>query len=282
MKLVSRANKGDDPMSDLTVETITPRMAGEYLAHNEDNRKLRLMRVDQYAIAMQRGMWHFTGDPIVFDYHGRLIQGQHRLAACVKADVPFVTAVLRNADPAMYGILDSGLTRSTADGLGHAGIKSPNQVAAVARHLLMWRAGRLVDNVQSAGILREDIIDFAVKHGDALLDAYNWASKIKYAVGVNQTATGAFIFEVNDREGDERLHSFFDVVVTGEGLVRGDPRLAYRNWAGSLLSQQTREARLVHLANTIRAWNHMVLGNELRVLKNWRRGFVFPELIADI
>lgn len=271
-------NKGDS-MNDLTIETITPPEATHYLTKNVSNRKIRPNRVGQYAAEMKAGCWYFTGDPIVFDWNDRLLQGQHRLSACVMADTPFKSVVLRNADPAIYVALDQVLPRAVGDSLGHAGVTSTSQIAAVTKLLLSWRLGVQTDpNAAQIAVRHRLQVEFAVSNADGLTAANNWARRLKHAIGVNQTALGAFIYEVSDREGDDRLRYFFDGVVAGEGLVRGDPRLAYRNWAASPISQHVQDARIVHLANTIRAWNAMDFGEDLLVMKNWRRGAAFPKL----
>lgn len=96
------------------IETITPDMAKEYLETNKGNRTLQRERVFAYAEDMARGAWRLNGESIKFDTAGRLLDGQHRLAAVVKANVPVEIAVTRNVD-ANDAVFDIGKPRSQLD-----------------------------------------------------------------------------------------------------------------------------------------------------------------------
>jgi hypothetical protein len=48
------------------------------------NREVNMSRVDDYRVAMMRGEWWFTPDPVVVTNEGDIINGQHRLLAAWK------------------------------------------------------------------------------------------------------------------------------------------------------------------------------------------------------
>lgn len=78
--------------------TITPEEAAHMLAHNNGrNRKISQPVVNTFADVMRAGRWH-VADPIIFDSNGQIIEGQHRLAAVVKADIPVAFNVMRGVD----------------------------------------------------------------------------------------------------------------------------------------------------------------------------------------
>lgn len=264
----------------LTIETITPERAKRYLEHNKTNRALRLGRVNQYAIFMRRDEWLMTGDPLVFDKDGNLIQGQHRLAACVQADTPFTTAILRGADTECYAVLDSGLGRTVGDALRHAGLSNQNQVAAVGRLVLQWRYGLLGDGRKfSESILRTEQIEFCLNNRDRLADAALHGRHARLAIrGCNPTAIGTFAFEALERDGDpERLTIFLEGFIGGAGLPSGDPRLALRN---SIINYGHESPNsTVLLMNTVKAWNRWVRGEKLANLKTWRAGLPVIEML---
>lgn len=73
---------------------VTPEMAKEWLATTALNRRPVQHVVDRYAQKMRAGQWFDeTGDCIWRSPNGRLLDGQHRLAACVAANVPMATLV---------------------------------------------------------------------------------------------------------------------------------------------------------------------------------------------
>jgi hypothetical protein len=69
-----------------TIEVITPEDATRYLATRSPNqRPISKDFVHKYADVMARNGWELTHQGIAFDAAGRLIDGQHRMAAVVKS-----------------------------------------------------------------------------------------------------------------------------------------------------------------------------------------------------
>ena len=81
------------------VEEITPNQAAKYLEHNAMHRKIQQKKVDEYAKKLKNEKWELNGKALIFDSNGRLLNGQHRLAAVVKSGVELVTLVVRGVDP---------------------------------------------------------------------------------------------------------------------------------------------------------------------------------------
>lgn len=116
-----------------TVETITPQMAQVYLTHNTDNRKLRDYTVRFYARQMKQGYWMLNGDAIRFSKDGRLIDGQHRLKACIEADVPFTTLVVRGLDGESQITMDKPVVRTSADTFRFSGISNSVSLSSIIK-----------------------------------------------------------------------------------------------------------------------------------------------------
>ena len=91
--------------------TITPKMAEELLAHNENNRKLNVDRVKQFARQMKAGQWQYNNEPIQIYENGVLANGQHRLSACVMADTSFVSDIWYDI-PLTIKEFDMGMVRN--------------------------------------------------------------------------------------------------------------------------------------------------------------------------
>lgn len=98
----------------MTVETITPEKAREYLKQNTDNyRKISKAKVGLYAEEMKAGRWELNGEGIMFDESGTLKNGQHRLAAILQAGTAVEMTVIRGVADGV-NIYDSGSNRSLA------------------------------------------------------------------------------------------------------------------------------------------------------------------------
>lgn len=97
------------------VETITPKLATDYLNLNLDrdltNRGVRQSCVVKYASEMEDDLWRTDVNPIMFDVKGRLIDGQHRLLAIQLVDKPVDILVKRNVSEDSFKVLDGGLAR---------------------------------------------------------------------------------------------------------------------------------------------------------------------------
>ena len=81
------------------VEIITPENAQAYLTNNAFHRKIKKKKVEEYVKDMKDGKWRLNGKVIVFDKNGRLLGGQHRLAAVVESGVPLTSLVVRGVEP---------------------------------------------------------------------------------------------------------------------------------------------------------------------------------------
>ena len=79
----------------ITVETIDPETARQYLDTMRFNRPLDLVRVKQYAKEMQAGLWRDLSRYIEFTEEGDLINGQHRLHAVIESGMPQRFAIVR-------------------------------------------------------------------------------------------------------------------------------------------------------------------------------------------
>lgn len=120
---------------------VTPGIAASWLDRNVANRKPRATAVDAYARAMMDDRWALSGDAIRFDVNGNLMDGQHRLLACVKADVSFRTFVLYNVPDAARHTIDTNVGRSVADTLTLDGVKCATATAATVRWLVNAKRG---------------------------------------------------------------------------------------------------------------------------------------------
>jgi hypothetical protein len=107
-----------------TREFVTPDMALEWLAANENNRKLRLDDVAYLKNCILSNAWRETHQGIAFYEDGTLADGQHRLTAIMEAGVGVWIWVARNMSRENADALDRGIPRNHRDHLHFNGIKS--------------------------------------------------------------------------------------------------------------------------------------------------------------
>lgn len=115
-------------MDTMTLE-ITPTQAQAFLDQNVDyNRTIRSGYVDYLVGCIKRGEWKLTHQGIAISHTGRLLDGQHRCLAIVRAGVTVPVRVSFDVDDDTFIAMDRGRLRSDQDLLG-----KDSKVIAAAR-----------------------------------------------------------------------------------------------------------------------------------------------------
>lgn len=144
----------DNPMKESFIETITPERATEILEKNKNNRRLQERHVKVLAKEMTEGRWKLNGDAIRIDWDGNLLDGQHRLWACIESGKPFDSVVITGLDPAIMPTIDGGKKRTSADVLKLAGEANTALLGATTRILVAIATDNLHGAVSSGEILK--------------------------------------------------------------------------------------------------------------------------------
>ena len=120
---------------EVSVETITPELAAEWLSKNtfENQRKALRKHIKFLAETIKQGQFD-TGSPIRFAVHNQnvwLVDGQHRLSAIIASGIPSISCVVirthcqEERDVAeIYARIDRGRGRSLVDALRGLGLAS--------------------------------------------------------------------------------------------------------------------------------------------------------------
>lgn len=122
----------------VSIIRITPEVAAEMLRSNNKNRSPNQMTVDRYAKSMTAHEWWMNGEPIIFSDDGELLNGQHRLMACVKSGVAFDALVVRGIATDAFKTMDNVRPRSSADGLGIIGEVNCRALASAVQAIVTF------------------------------------------------------------------------------------------------------------------------------------------------
>jgi hypothetical protein len=251
---------------------VTPAKAGEWLEANTANRPLSKPTVKAFAEAIRRGEWLVTHQGIAFDTDGVLVDGQHRLAAIVEADVPVEVTVFTDVAQGAFDVLDTGKRRNAADVLAIEGEKSATMLAAMVRTVWLfdnrpdmnWSGG-------SAAVTNHQIVQELAAH-PKLREFLNLGEQVAAATGMIKSAAGASSYLVSQANKRADLAPWFEGLIDGAGLGKGDPRLVFRRvmfaharkQAGQVLRR--RESR-EHVALYVKAFNAWATGEALPQLR---------------
>lgn len=251
------------------VETVTPEQATRYLEGNTHNRPIKGGTVDDYASQMKRKLWLLNGEAIVFDFTGKLLDGQHRLWACIESQTSFETVIVRGVDPDTFSTIDTGSKRSAGDVLHIAGIaKNEKTVAAAACVCLDYRAGiiktggkgKLVGGLKRT-TTRTDVLKFVEKNPqlqtwvERALSQSTWVRP--YAANISA------VLYLGSLKYREQAEEFMVGWLSGENLGSKSPVLALRNRLGT----EKRMLRATRVGLIIHAWNAFVDKRPLSMIR---------------
>src|SRR5690349_21900667 len=102
----------DPPLHSLVIH-FEPEVAAEILkVCNHGNRRM----IDRHALRLAKVIksenYELTGDTIKFSELGRLLDGQHRLNACVKQGSPIISHVIFGLKESVFDVIDQGKKRN--------------------------------------------------------------------------------------------------------------------------------------------------------------------------
>lgn len=245
------------------IETITPQEANNILLKNNNNRSISKHTIERYVKDMQSGRWQFNGDSIKITGDGNLIDGQHRLTACIKSEVPLKTFVIRGLKQDVFKTIDTGKFRQFSDILDIKGYSYTRNLSAFVKLHKVWSEGeRLASRYNGVKISNAE----ALRHLDAnpqlaelpriCRTEYNKATEI---LGYSTCILLYYLFNKSDHE---LCHRFFYTLTKGIPIKDND--LVF-NLREKVLFSKARGTRIntgTKLLICIRVWNRLKAGND--------------------
>lgn len=260
-----------DPQAELVL--LTPELAQEWLGRNTHNRPLKTRKIEQYARDIEAGRWLLTGESIKFATDGRLLDGQNRLHAVIKADKPIKVLVVRGLRPDAQNVMDTGVARTVGDALAMSGVSNAMRVAASARIAMAVEqkvplgTSRFSNSEVQAWVM--DHIDICEAH--TILGTDSRLVPLPPAVRVYCAWR---LMQVDEPAASE----FFSQLATGVGTSQGSPILALRRRLAGTYGAERRITQTEQVTSVFRAWNAWRQGRPLeRVLGTDRFGAGIPE-----
>lgn len=264
--------------SDLTVlrVTITPVTAKAWLLRNvENNRPVSSSTVSRYARDMKTGSWDVNGEPIKFTKSGKMIDGQHRLRACIESGVSFETVVVLGLENRTMLTLDSGLVRRPGDAIVicRPGLDRAHKIAAVLQYVWRYDNGYLFSREAPT---KDEVMACLDKHpGVVTSTAATIGNKLAPAAVL---AFSHYLFRGQDAVLAE---AFFEALATGTNLNGDEPVFLLREKLGQNRAARAKLNNIELMALIFKAWNATKAGLKPKVLRwNPNSGEEFPHVEA--
>lgn len=190
------------------LERITPEIAGQMLAKNDVNRKLREHRCAFLSRAIDEDHWVTTHQGIAFSRSGRLLDGQHRLRAVIMANKAIDVWVARNVPDEAFAVMDAGLQRKMSERIG-----SDPRRTTIASTLYRLAGPREIPHEYEIKLLLE-ILEPALNRLDSIPKATKGSRVTKASV------LGAAVLRLAGEKPGSQRHTF--AIDALEYLFAGD------------------------------------------------------------
>lgn len=260
---------------------VTPRLAEAWLRLNTQNRIPSTPKIRRFATMMKSGKWLLNGETVKFADNGRLLDGQSRLMAIVKAGVSVVLEVRGGLADAAQESMDTGEARQHRHQLEMLGEKNPNEIAAALRLVYFWENGHIGGGGGTSRSGKADITNTTIRE---MMEKH---PRIRESVGrcLNLKAllpiSGAAFFHYAFAKVDEkRANLFIERLTTGANLSETSPvyllreRLTQDRLASAKIKKREKFALIV------KAWNSFYGGKELQRL-TFHTDETFPEIAGS-
>jgi hypothetical protein len=243
--------------------SITPQEAVNWLnTKNSKNRPVSENAVAKYAQEMKSGRWVDNGQAIIFGKSGNLLNGQHRLMACVRANKSFDATVTYGVDDEAFDTIDDCNTRSMADVLHIKGEASSGLLSAGLRFLWLYVRGEIEHkDLRKGQICTKPLLELTLERNPKIRSSVKFYSMLKQRPGGLLITAGMaiglhYLFSlVDEKKADE----FFTRLQSGLELTADDPIYILR--ARLIAGQKEASTKLTQSAvyyYTVTSWNAYV------------------------
>lgn len=259
------------------VEEITPKKAQQWLASNTMNRRIRKKVVERYAGQMRDKEWQLTGEAIQFAKDGTLLNGQHRLLACIDAGVPFYSMVVRGVNESARPYYDTGTVRQARDALSMNGVPYASNIASAIRTI------KGIESVEEDGAplarirwakytSHAEVLSFAQEHQPRLVRGAELVCHRDARLVCAPSSLFIALYYIFAESNESRAEEFFEALIGGENLNKKNPIWHLR---GALTRARPQLGKRITKANipykaaiTAKTWNAWMAGKSVKMLRH--------------
>ncbi|MCB5908606.1 hypothetical protein [Streptomyces pinistramenti] len=201
---------------------------------------------------------------------GKLLDGQHRLLAIIRAEVPVEMFVFEDVPPETFTVLDTGKRRSGGDVLTLAGEKDTMLLAATIRHVHLLRtmpSGAWAGS--KSRITNNELMEIFRENPDGFRDAVRTGRNLGNCTTMIPTAGATAYFLTREAAPETPTGEWLDGLYSGANLGPVDPRLAFIKAMQQMRGQrsQRRTNTRAHVGIYIKAWNAWVANKPVKTLR---------------
>lgn len=245
--------------------TITPQLATELLENNKNNRPIRDQHVKRIANQIRLGKWRFNGDTIKIASTKNVLDGQHRLWACIEAKKDIETIIVRDIDEDAFATIDTIRSiRSGSDVLALAGVNRHGRyVAEGLKWMLRYQRGTMEAWKAPGNTIENSDIEDAFSKHPGFVKAAERAAALR---GVANPSIMSFVFYILSNRNWELGERLYDTMRNPVKVKVNDPFFQLRRY---FLNDDKKKDPVVTIALCFKAINAAHKNKDVAVL-NWK------------
>jgi len=195
---------------------ITPDMAKDILSRNSQNRVVNKSLLEFIKTQINTGQFVYNGQSITVSSSGILLDGQHRLHACVETNKDIEVEFIDGVDSSVFGTIDIGRNRTSADVFSINGIEKSKHMASIC-NLTMTKLDldREKRGTISVKYSPDEILVFFRKHEEIIVKYYSTISPFRSKqklIPLPRVVAMALILDIEDTRGGM---SYIRQILTG-------------------------------------------------------------------
>lgn len=263
-----------------SIKTINPQVAMALLKTGDRNRSLKRFWILRLAQAMKLGEWELA-QPLMIDWDGNLLDGQHRMHAVIHAKLPIDFVVLSGYERGkVFCRVDDISPRRLKDWLYMQGEPLPDVLAAVIPMVARHERGMIPTSNMSAGFRMTPVegVDFLGAHPKIRASVVDAPGTVCLLAPRSLLSFAHYLFAEKSKSGAD---SFLIDLVNGDVGGEGDPLYYLRDRLKSNRVARQKFSRTEMLALIIKTWNADRAGKKVSGLR-WRTQGPKPEAFPEV
>ncbi|MCW3782983.1 hypothetical protein [Defluviimonas salinarum] len=256
---IAEAARTDAGKEQVRMVVLTPERAREWLQFNTGNRKIQPTHVETIARDIEKGHWMVNAQPICFtadpenpsgEEPVRLLNGQHRLRACIMSGIPIEVPIAINIPEEAFATFDTHAKRT----MRRMGDRVDDRVLAAAAKF-QWKQDNGLPLTGRGSPSATEILQTLDEH-PGLASGFSRSRRKEMTKLGSAGVMTYFIYRVMSEQA-EWAEEFLDGIETGADVPRGSPILSLRNMAinrrGELSRKDTLDMLIDHW-NAFKVW----------------------------
>jgi len=251
-------------------QLITPAKAAELLQANIKNRRAKSPVILKYVKEMSEGRWkEDTFELIKISKTGVILDGQHRLMAVVKANIPIYFHIVYGLEDSIFDVLDTGSVRNATDVFKINGIPYDNTLPAIINFYFSLSAGGTLSRGTHVNLR---------KSSAELLVIYDKSPNYWQDIAVRSNSLYASFAKILPPSFIGGLIAFFDSInaIDSEEFMcqlctgRGVEYEIIHTLRNKLINEKVSVHKLnpqTKIAYIIKAWNSFRMKQSIKILK---------------